>query len=256
MVFSGAVAQATQPGWDGSFEHLRFDIRWLFVSAGSSIIQAEPNGAKEATFLMQACTNPTVDFFHRVRDNILVKILRDEDQYRSKNYRYTQSEGGYKRNLEIKFLPDNKITLTDFILNETKNYTTPEPALDIMSVFVKSRSLPLEVGKDYKIPVFDAGKYYRLVVKSLRKESIDTIFGKETPTIVIRPMLQSEGIFQRKGEVTIWLTDNEKRIPVRMETKITIGKIVSNLKGISHRPITLPSGQLLCETPFLSPPVQ
>ena len=48
-------------------------------------------------------------------------------------------------------------------------------------------------------------------------------------TIVIKPLMKSEGIFNRKGDLHIWLTDDEKRIPVRMQTKVAVGSITATL---------------------------
>jgi len=50
-------------------------------------------------------------------------------------------------------------------------------------------------------------------VQVVKKEEIETGFGT-FKTILIRPVLQSEGIFSRKGDILIWLTDDAKRLPV------------------------------------------
>jgi len=42
-------------------------------------------------------------------------------------------------------------------------------------------------------------------------------------TIVVKPLMKSEGIFNRKGDMFIWLTDDQKRTPVRMQTKVAVG---------------------------------
>jgi len=43
--------------------------------------------------------------------------------------------------------------------------------------------------------------------------------------IVVEPALKFEGLFQQKGKVTIWLTDDEHRVPVLIKTQIVIGTI-------------------------------
>jgi hypothetical protein len=54
--------------------------------------------------------------------------------------------------------------------------------------------------------------------------------------VVIRPILQSEGIFARTGDLHIWLTDDERRIPVMMKSKVKIGSITATLVGGSYWP--------------------
>ncbi|MGD1075305.1 MAG: DUF3108 domain-containing protein, partial [Thermodesulfovibrionales bacterium] len=44
-------------------------------------------------------------------------------------------------------------------------------------------------------------------------------------------ILKTEGLFQKKGDILIWLTDDDIRIPVKVETEVPIGKVVATLKG-------------------------
>jgi hypothetical protein len=46
--------------------------------------------------------------------------------------------------------------------------------------------------------------------------------------------MKSEGIFYRKGEIYIWLTDDEKRVPVMLKTKVKIGSVNASLVGGSY----------------------
>jgi hypothetical protein len=89
--------------------------------------------------------------------------------------------------------------------------------------------MDLEVGKSQFLRVFDNGKIYDVEVKVLKKEKI-TIPAGTFDTIIIKPILKSEGIFMRKGDVLIWLTDDEKKVPVKIESKVKIGGINVVLK--------------------------
>ncbi len=78
--------------------------------------------------------------------------------------------------------------------------------------------------------VFDNKKLYKAEVQVVKKEEIETGFGT-FKTILIRPVLQSEGIFSRKGDILIWLTDDAKRLPVLLKTKVKVGSIKATLTG-------------------------
>ncbi len=78
--------------------------------------------------------------------------------------------------------------------------------------------------------VFDSRKLWNVEVQVLRREKIKTKLG-EFDTIVIKPLMKSEGIFNRKGDVYIWLTDDKKRVPVKLESKVAIGSITATLTG-------------------------
>jgi hypothetical protein len=71
----------------------------------------------------------------------------------------------------------------------------------------------------------------------LRREEVRTPLGK-FKTIMVKPLLKAEGFFARTGDVTIWVTDDERRIPVKMTTKVKLGKITATLVGGSYWPAT------------------
>jgi len=68
----------------------------------------------------------------------------------------------------------------------------------------------------------------------LRKEKIKTSLGT-FDTIVIKPLMQSEGIIDKKGEMFIWLTDDNRLLPVKMKTKVKIGSVTATLVGGSFK---------------------
>jgi hypothetical protein len=69
----------------------------------------------------------------------------------------------------------------------------------------------------------------------LRREELVTPLGR-FKTIVIQPLLKSEGIFARTGDMFIWLTDDDRRIPVQMKSKVVVGSITATLTGGSYWP--------------------
>jgi hypothetical protein len=69
----------------------------------------------------------------------------------------------------------------------------------------------------------------------LRREELVTALGR-FKTIVVQPLLKSEGIFPRTGDIFIWLTDDDRRIPVQMKSKMFVGNITGTLTGGSYWP--------------------
>ena len=66
----------------------------------------------------------------------------------------------------------------------------------------------------------------------LRKERIETIFGK-TDCIVVQPVLLEEGLFNHQGDLFVWFTDDERRIPVLMRASVPVGAIEARLTSYS-----------------------
>ncbi|HDH34554.1 MAG TPA: DUF3108 domain-containing protein, partial [Nitrospirae bacterium] len=87
---------------------------------------------------------------------------------------------------------------------------------------------PMEIGKTEYISMFDSKKIFDAEINVLKKENISVPAGK-FDTIVINPVLQTEGLFVRNGKMFIWLTDDERKIPVMFRSKVKIGSFVAKL---------------------------
>jgi Protein of unknown function (DUF3108) len=116
-------------------------------------------------------------------------------------------------------------------------------ALDVLSAFFVTRIRGVSEDQPLSLPVFDNGKHYRLAVRLLGRERLDlpAPLGKKVPTVVIEPLLQEgTGLFVKEGRLKIWLTDDARRIPVRMRSKVAIGSVSADLE--SYEPPADPSG--------------
>jgi hypothetical protein len=72
-------------------------------------------------------------------------------------------------------------------------------------------------------------KTYPLVVDIVKRETVKVGAGK-FKCVVVEPKFRGDGIFVQKGKsIKVWLTDDEERIPVKMETKVFIGTVSAEL---------------------------
>ena len=91
------------------------------------------------------------------------------------------------------------------------------------------RNQDLAVGDTLLINVTVDGKSVVTKVLVHRIESIKTIFGK-TECLVIEPVMVSEAVFKQTGRIQIWLTNDDSKIPVKMESKVTFGSFKAYLE--------------------------
>ena len=98
----------------------------------------------------------------------------------------------------------------------------------IISAFYLVRTLPLKVGETSRFSAVSGKKRYELKVLVHGKETIESVLGK-VPCIKVEPVLDGDGIFNSKGRIFIWLTDDDRRIPVLMECEIALGSIKAKL---------------------------
>jgi len=70
------------------------------------------------------------------------------------------------------------------------------------------------------------------VVKFLGRQELEVEAGTFN-TVVVEPLVKEGGLFKSEGRIVIWLTDDERKIPVRVNTKVLIGSIDVELKEYS-----------------------
>jgi len=208
-------------------EKLFFDIYWLGIYVGKAILEAShDNGILRIT--SQAYSAPFISAFYKVEDHAESLIIEGIPV----SFRIKQREGRYRSDKETIFDMSNRIVTYFNYLKGFKDEHIMKNGFtwDVISGFFYLRTQPLDVGKTIFIDIFDSNKFYKAKVEVLRKEKIEIPNRGEVSTVIVKPELQSEGLFQRKGDVLIWLTDDEKKIPVRVQTKVPVGNVVAELK--------------------------
>ena len=102
----------------------------------------------------------------------------------------------------------------------------------IMSAFYYVRTMPLTVGDTSRFSAVSGKKRYELKVLVHGKEEIKTAALGKVKTVKVEPVLDGDGIFNSKGRIFIWLTDDDRRIPVLMQCEIALGSIKAKLMKI------------------------
>jgi hypothetical protein len=98
----------------------------------------------------------------------------------------------------------------------------PSGALDEISYLYLARLLPLEVGQRYEFERYFKEDGNPATVEVLRREEIRVPAGR-FKTIVLRPEIATDGMFGEGGEAEVYVTDDERRIPVRLKTSLSVG---------------------------------
>jgi hypothetical protein len=144
-------------------------------------------------------------------------------------------EGSYTANETIFFNKQkNEATVID-LKNEIK---TPIPVSeniqDIISAFYFFRTLPKEdlISKNtiYKLPmIYNEEGEFTFELRYIGEETVKTSLGK-IQCYKFKPYLPNLGrIFKDPNAITIWVTNDENRIPVKVSAKIVVGSIHAEL---------------------------
>jgi hypothetical protein len=219
---------------NGSFKRFRrgekmlYSIEYAGINAGYSFLRVDSEltyvGERTAYHLVnETWSNPFFSKFYRVHDR--VEAFTDFEYLYSLRFQKNLREGSYKHQESVDFdQANNKVTYSTGQVVET----TPE-ARDILTSLFWARLFPLEVGKSIYIDNHTDKKNYPLEVKVYRKEKLKTAIG-EVECLVVEPVLRYPGLFENKGRLWVWLTNDSRRIPVLMKSKIIIGSINAVLK--------------------------
>jgi len=131
-----------------------------------------------------------------------------------------------------------KVTWTERDPNQTQPPRTSavefsEPIQDILTVIYFLRTQKLEVGKSFDVPITDSGRVFRFSVAVVERKQINTVLGRVS-AVRIDPALFGEDGLARRGSLSIWITDDSRRLPVKAQLKVDLGTFDIKLKRVSY----------------------
>ena len=146
-------------------------------------------------------------------------------------------EGGYTKNLEVNFNSKNNEAIVNNIKNGTVETIPTESNIQdlISSLYYLRKNFSensLEIGDFFTINMFYDSKNRELLLKYLGKEVINTKFGK-IECLKLMPATNRSRIFKGEGSITIWLTSDKNRIPIRVQADLLVGSIKADLEKFS-----------------------
>lgn len=234
-------------------EKLTFNIRYGFIKAGEAVMTVQDQVYLQDSIpafhiVTTARSAKFFDGIYKVRDK--VETFIDARGFFSWKFNKQLREGGYKLDLAVNYDQHYGKARVERIryhkkepleVRSQKSYEVdiPEYVMDVLSAFYYVRTQRLNPGEPIYISNHDNKKIYDLQVIVQKREEVDVPAGKFN-CIKIKPQLLGEAIFKQKGELWVWLTDDEYKIPVLMKSKVAVGSITTELKKIEglSRPLT------------------
>ena len=212
-------------------EHLGFSVNWEFINAGSATMDISAVGSNGWQVKTFARTNKALDIFRKVRDYITAEGVCVNGKMQSTLFDADLHERKYTAKKRTEYLwKENKVSHTQNKVTEL--FDVDAGHLSVIDAFLAVRGLELTPGKMIKIPVFDSRKRYEIEVTVLdKKEILKAPWGEKVECILVRPKLKTEGIFTNKGEMTLWMTNDQRHIPIKMAAKIKFGRIFAHLNA-------------------------
>ena len=160
-----------------------------------------------------------------------------EDKVQPVLFKRNIYEGGYTKNLEVEFDQNNNKAIVNNIKKQTTEvFETKNNVQDLISALYYLRKnfseKETQIGEEFKINMFYDSKNRELPLKYKGREVIKSKFGK-IECLKFMPTTNRSRIFKGEGSITIWLTNDKNRIPIRVQADLLVGSIKADLEKFS-----------------------
>ncbi|MFA5297807.1 MAG: DUF3108 domain-containing protein [Lutibacter sp.] len=223
-------------------EWLKFKMSYSnFLNAGFSTMEVREttNNQKEAFHILgKGKSTGIVSLFFNVTDNYQTFMYKES----LLPYRFIRKidEGGYTKDEEILFNHDKKeATVKNYKHNTVDKHPIGNDIQDLLSslYFLRNQNLTnLKVGDEIELKMFIDKEVTNFKLRFLGKEIIKTKFGKVN-SLKFKPMVQAGRVFKERESLTIWISDDDNKIPLLIKASLAVGSLRADLdqfKGLAH----------------------
>jgi len=226
-------------------EKVSLALSYFNVTAGTMDLEVLPfvqvNGAKSYSFSITVQSSSLFSRFYSVDDrattyvnyNTLIPYNFEIKIKESKQLGTVTSYFDWPKQKALYW--EKKVTKEKGEVERKQEWEVEPFSQNVISAVYYLRSFQLRPGKKLGFRVADDGKNLVFNAEVLRREKLDTEVG-ELDTVVVKPTITVDGLFKPVGDILLWLSDDDRKFVVRIESKIRIGTIVGKLKALHPGP--------------------
>lgn len=221
-------------------ERLSYDLRWTLVPAGQAVLEVLPmamiGGQPAYHFRLTVTSNAFVDLIYKVRDRIDSYVNQEITQ--SLRYLKRQEEGEHRRNICVEFDWTAGVVHHDDGVGKTTT-ELPYGTFDPFSAFYFVRTMIFKEGDLLKRPVTDGVTTVMGHARVVKREFVELVDGSYDTYLLEPSMEKIGGVFEKEkgAKIKIWVTADNRHIPVKIASKVSIGSFVGELVGIESIPM-------------------
>lgn len=217
-------------------EFFKFRIHYGLVNAGYATLEVKEavrNNKKVHHVVGRGYTVGMAKLFFKVEDDY--QSMFDKETGQPYQFLRKIDEGGYTKNQEGFFnQTKNSVLVKDYKNKTEKTFSVTENVQDIVSSFYYLRNHPkinkMSVGEAIVIDMFFDDEVYKFKLKFMGREEISTKFGT-VPCMIFRPYVQSGRVFKEQESLTVWISDDDNKVPVRIKASLAVGSLKADLEG-------------------------
>lgn len=218
-------------------EKFRYDVSWSGgIKVGELLLEVKalPDVSEGYEIRAHVSTkNGDVHLFYPINDLYVTKVKGPKKL--PFHYEIWQKEGySYEAHKVLTYDQENWLVRhvrndklqAEFSLNGEIN--------NEFSSFFNSRMMDFTLGQPFVVPTYADRKREEVAVHPIVEEKIkDTVIG-DVSTVAVMPVMKFKGLYEKKGDTVIWYTNDECRVPVKIQSKIIIGSLTAVLKDYDN----------------------
>lgn len=218
-------------------EWLRFRIHYGWINASYATLQVSNSkvGDKSVYHVVgKGRTTGLARAFFKVDDRY--ESYFDKKDYKPYKFIRKIDEGGYTKDVEINFDHEKDEAILNDKKNKKKyNFQIQDSVQDLISAFYYLRNSydfsDLVKGESIKLNMlYDDDGVFQFKLKYLGKEILKTKYGK-VECLKFRPYVQSGRVFKEQESLSLWVSNDQNKIPIRIKADLAVGSIKADLDG-------------------------
>lgn len=220
-----------------------FEVSYFSVVAGDMTVEVQPfvevNGRLSYRFSGTAKSTSVFAMFYAVDDRYesfvdyatMVPFSYSLHVKESNQLRETRTLFNWDQSRA--YFWDKKINPDETVEEKKADWQIPAYSQNVFTAVYYLRTFTLRPGKKINFRVAHENENLVVSAEVIRREVLSTPAG-DFNTIVVKPKIELDGVFKAVGDIFLWLTDDDRKILVRLESKIKIGKIVAVAKQVEY----------------------
>lgn len=235
------LKKASNDAFQGG-EWFQFRIHYGFINASYASLtlsEKEYNGVPVFHAVGKGRTVGFARWFFKVEDRY--ESYFEKDLVSPIHFIRDIDEGGYTKNVTIDFDKSSKLAkVHDKKRGKRYTFSTKPNVQDMISAFYYLRNhfdtSNIKKGDFVAINMFFDNENFMFKMKFLGYETIKSKFGK-VRCLKFRPYVQSGRVFRESESLTLWVSNDKNKLPVRVRADLAVGSIDADLnafKGLKH----------------------
>ena len=208
-------------------ETLIYDLKFRGLKAGESILSIKSDTTKENSnyhLVSVIKTNKFLDKIYKIRDR--VDVLLNNKDYSIIKVLKKLNQNGKKINFSS-IINYDELTAS----SNNKTISLPGKVLDPLGAIYYLRNQDIQIGDKFEFTTYDNDKLKDLIIVAKGIETISTTIGK-FECIVLLPQSKDGKLLKNKGSMKLWLSNDDYKIPIKIENRTNIGDMIMKLKKI------------------------